>query len=362
MIDTLRLKSPSLSPAAANALRDRAVHRWAMDATTGEELWHITTAELAGSFDHRILFRVEEDNSITIEGSVHKLLLGHNIFGGSADPQACARFLVAGIERIAGVELPSADLWEVHKADWAQCYDLGTFEGVEGYFRAIQGVSYPRRKVSRHGFNSVHVPGRMTTLKLYHKGVEFSVNDRKRLYKLVKKRDLQIRLADLEDLQDWANRLLRSEVSVRRRLVEDFGKWPTVAQVTGEYLQRIHDSEMARLVREGRTEMQTVRTYMEVKARLYAEYSELTARNLLGTWMQLSALGEEETKKGMKRSTFFLHRKQLVDAACSWHSSDIGKVAQIFPVDFRPVSSDPRCLKGEDPKVTKQLDPYRAAI
>lgn len=362
MIDTLRLKSPPLSPAAAAALRDRAVHRMAFDAATGEELWHITTAELEGSFDHRVLFRLESDDSITLEGSVHKLLLGHNIFGGSADMLACSRFLVAGIEKLLGVPLPPADLWEVHKTDWAQVYDLGSFEGVEGYFRALQGVSYPRRKVSRHGFNSIHVPGRMTTLKLYHKGVEFAVNDRKRLWKIVKRRDLRIRGPELDVLQDYANKLLRSEVSIRRRLVEDFGKWPLVSEVTGEYLKRIHDAEMARLVREGKAEMQTVRTYMEVKARLSDLYTARVAAGLVGTWMQLSALGEEETKKGMTRATYFRHRKQLVDAGCSWHSSDIGKVAQIFPADFRPLSSDPRCVNGEDAKVKALLDPFRAAI
>lgn len=362
MIDTLRLQSPPLSPAAAHALRERAVHRMAFDGATGEELWHITTAELEGSFDHRVLFRLESDDSITLEGSVHKLLLGHNIFGGSEDMQACASFLVAGIEKLLGVPLPPSALWRVHKTDWAECYDLGSFEGVEGYFRAIQGVSYPRRTPSKHGFHSIHVPGRMTTLKLYHKGVEFAVNDRKRLWKIVKRRDLRIRGPELDDLQETANRFLRSEVSVRRRLIEDFGEWPLVSQVSGEYLKRIHDAEMARLVREGKAEMETVRTYMEVKARLYAEYSDLTARNLLGTWMQLSALGEKETQKGMKRSTFFLHRKQLIDAGCSWHSADIAQVAQIFPMDFRPLSSDPRCIRGEDPKVTAQLDPYRAAI
>ncbi|MDN8820286.1 hypothetical protein Q0N24_13745, partial [Staphylococcus aureus] len=92
---------------------------------------------------------------------------------------------------------------------------------------------------------------------------------RKRLWKIVKKCDLRIRGPELDELQDLANRYLRSEVSFRRRLVEDFGKWPLVSEVKADYLKRVHDSEMARLVREGGKEMETVRTYMEVKARLY---------------------------------------------------------------------------------------------
>lgn len=357
MLDTLRLKSPAISAEAADALAHVGLHRIAFDASTGDEVYHITTAELEGSHDHRVMFRLEGEGggaSIVLEGSVHKLLLGHNIFGGSDDLQACARFLVAGVSRLLNVELPPSDLWRVHKADVAGAYLFDSFEAVEGYFRALQGVSYPRRKVSRHGFQSIHVPGRMTTLKLYHKGVEFSVHDRKRLKKLLVE-------ADVNSLQDYANRVLRSEVSLRRRLVEDFGEWPLVSQVTPEYLRRVHDAEMARLVREGQAEMRTVRTYMQVKARLYEHYTDRTARVLLGTWMQLSAMGEEETKKGMKRRTFYLHRKQLLEVGCSWHSSDIHQGAQIFPADFVPVLSDARALREEAPEVVKQLDPFRAA-
>ena len=289
-----------------------------------------------------------------VEGSVHKLLLGHNIFGGSDDLQACARFIVSGISTRLGVELPSADLWETHQIDEAGAYLFPGFEAVEGYFRALQGVSYPRRKVSRHAFQSIHVPGRLTTVKLYHKGVEFSAHDRKRLRK-------QMLQADLDWLQNYANGVLRSEVSLRRRLVEDFGHWPLVSEIPEGYAKRVHDSELARLVREGKAEMQTVRTFLEVKARLQEVYTPRNAHLLLGTWMQLSAMGEPETKKGMAPRTFYLHRKQLLEAGCSWHSADIHQGAQLFPMDFVPVSTSPYAISGEHPDVKKQLDPFRAA-
>ena len=351
MIDTLKLVSPPISAAAAEALNASAVHRVAYDAATDRELWHLTTAELEGSYDHRVRFRLV-DNCIRLEGSVHKLLLGHNIYGGSDDFQACARFLVCGVADRLGEVLPQPDLWSVHAVDYAQGYVFDSFDAVEGYFRACQGVSYPRRKVARYAFQSISVPGRTTTLKLYHKGPEFVAHDRKRLKPLVSHEELC-------RLQNLGNCVLRSEVSIRRRLVDDFEVWPLVGQVTGEYLQRVHNSEMARLVREGYKEMQTVRTYMEVKRRLYETYTDRTARVLLGTWMQLSAMGESETKKGMKRATFYLHRKQLLEAACSWHSADIQQGAQIFPADFIPLTTDPRAMRGEAPQVAALLDGFR---
>ncbi len=353
MIDTLKLVSPQLPAETVAALVAVSVQRYMVDNSTGEELWSFTSGELEGSFDHRVRFNIR-DNSIVIEGSVHKLLLGHNIFGGSDDLQACARFIVEGISSRLGVVLPSADFWNVHQIDEAGAYLFPGFDAVEGYFRALQGVSYPRRKVSRHAFQSIHVPGRLTTVKLYHKGVEFSVHDRKRLRK-------QMLRADLDWLQNYANSVLRSEVSLRRRLVEDFGHWPLVSEIPEGYAKRVHDSELARLVREGKAEMETVRTFLGVKGRLHEIYTPRNAHLLLGTWMQLSAMGEAETKKGMSKPTFFRHRKQLLEAGCSWHSSDIHQGAQLFPIDFVPVSSSPYAITGEHENVKKLLDPFRAA-
>lgn len=353
MIDTLKLVSPDLDADTLAAVKAASVVKLAVDNATGEELWSFTSGELLGSHDHRVRFSVRDSRLVT-EGSVHKLLLGHNIFGGSDDLAACARFLVAGIVERLGVPLPAADLWEVHQIDHAEAFLFDSFDAVEGYFRAMQGVSYPRRTVSRHGFNSIHVPGRLTTVKLYHKGVEFNAHDRKRLKRVMLS-------TSLDWLQDYANSVLRSEVSLRRRLAEDFGGWPLVSQIPEGYAKRVHDSELAKLVREGGAEMETVRTFLEVKARLHEIYTPRNAEILLGTWMKLSAMGEEETKKGVVRSTFFLHRKQLLEAGCSWHSGDVVRAAPVFPADFVPVSSSPYALRGEDPTVTKQLDPFRAA-
>jgi II/X family phage/plasmid replication protein len=342
-----------LSPDVVDAVTAASVRRSAVDNANGETLWSFTTGELEGSFDHRVRFKVA-DNRITVEGSVHKLLLGHNIFGGSDDLYACAHFLVAGLSARLCLELPSATTWEVHQIDQANAYLFSTFDAVEGYFRALQGVSYPRRKVSRHAFQSIHVPGRLTTVKLYHKGVEFAVHDRKRLKR-------QMLRQDLEWLQRYADSVLRSEVSLRRRLAEDFGHWPLVSEIPDGYAKRVHDSELARLVREGKADMETVRTFLEVKARLGDVYTPRSAHLLLGTWMQLSAMGEVETRKGMSRPTFFRHRQQLLEAGCSWHSADIHQGAQVFPMDFVPVSSSPYSITGEHDNVRRQLDPFRAA-
>jgi hypothetical protein len=77
--------------------------------------------------------------------------------------------------------------------------------------------------------------------------------------------------------------------------------------------------------------------------------------------MQLSAMGELEMRNSQSRPTFYRHRKMLVDAGISWHSSDIQQVTPVFPIDFIPISSDTRCVRGEHPMMRLALEPYRQA-
>ncbi len=166
-------------------------------------------------------------------------------------------------------------------------------------------------------------------------------------------------------MQQLADSTLRTEVSIKaRKLLSDFGHRPTVAQLTPAYLADLAELEVTRTLREG-NHMRTVRTHEEVKTRLHEVYSHKpeTARNLFGTWLQLAALGENVTKQGMPPRSFYRHRKQLQDAGCAWHGSDIGVVEglRLVPADFTPRPGDLRHLAAEDPLITELLTPYRAA-
>jgi hypothetical protein len=85
------------------------------------------------------------------------------------------------------------------------------------------------------------------------------------------------------------------------------------------------------------------------------------ASSLFATWVQFSALGEDESRKDMKRATFYLHRKQLQDAGVSWHGADVAIVnrTSLIPAGFSPVRADLRRLTSLDPLVVTLLAPYR---
>lgn len=379
MLDTVRLESPPLSAEMAQALDRTGVQRFAVEAESGRELYRLTTAELEGSFDHRISFSlrggtrvpdpetgesvVTGEPTLLVEGSIHKAMAGHNIAGGPLDVLAPCRWLIDEMASRLGVELPDVAGWTVRRVDWAEAFDLGSYENVETWFQRMQGVTYPRRQVSKYGFTGLHAPGRMTTVKAYHKGPEFSTHDYARLQRVLGKTPQR---STVKGLQVFANQVLRTEVSVRRRLVEDFGHWPTVGELDRQnaengYLEAIHDAELSRLLKEGYATMETVRTYQQVAARLQELHTPQQAQALLGTWLQLSLVGESLVKARMSRPTFYRHRRALLLSGCSWHSTDVRLVEPAHLLSFVPLSTDPRCLRSEDPRVTALLDEYRAA-
>lgn len=383
MIDTVRLASSSVSEATIKQVEQFMERRSCVHLGTGELSYEFTSGGLLGSWDSRVSVQVEREEwkhittagmilntrserrvrgctskvacepYLVIEGSIHKAMLGHNIFGGPIDFATSCAWFIDELSQRMGVELPSVASWRVLRADWAEVFDLGSFEAVQEFIGALNSAEFPRRTVIRHGSESLYAPGRTTTIKAYHKGVEFSVHDWKRLKHFLD-------YPDLVTLQEQANCILRLETSIKaKKLADDFkGTKPSVLEVTREYLERVHDREVARLLKEGKSQMETVRTHKEVSRRLHETYSEnpQLANLLFGTWLQLATLGETEVKVNMSPRTYYRQRKQLSDAGVSWQTTDVyvSKHSAI-PVGFSPVRHDPRRLTDEAINVQSML-------
>ncbi len=373
-LDTLKLRSPYLSESVASAIEQRLVLKTAIDRVTDKVLYEITSGTLLGSWDSRVSVQVlrEEHRAhgrtvikvpcrpyLLVEGSVHKAMLGHNLYGGPCDVQAAAAWFVSHIAFRLGCELPSASSWLVRRVDWAEVYEL-EYAAVQLYIHGLNNATFPRRKhekIGRFGDNSLHVPGDTTTVKVYHKGPEFVAHDGKRLKPILSEQELN-------NLCAKADKLLRVEVSIRAsKLDGDYGHPPTVGELTTEYLISLHDGEVARLLKEGSSDMETVRKNREVRDRLFEVYKSRLAGVLFGTWLQLAALGEKATCANLTRPTFYRQLKQLQDAGVAWHGGDVRivEVASILPANFSPVRKDARRLVGEDAKVVELLAPFRRA-
>jgi hypothetical protein len=291
-------------------------------------------------------------------------MLGHNVFGGPESFEAACQWFVEDVAMVIGIELPSASVWKVRRVDWSECYELPDFEAVEEYVWGLNSAEYPRRSVVRYGRESIFAPGRTTSVKAYHKGLEFAKHDSRRLKSL-------LGTDDLAQLQDRANRVLRWEVSVKaRKLDTDHSGKPSVSEVSADYLRELHYREVRRLVREGDDEVETVRKQKDVRDRLLTVYGHRKGGLLLGTWHQLATLGEHETRRAMAvpgsddpYRTFRRHKAYLRHAGVSWVGADVLVVpkASSLPADFSPTKKDPRRRCKEHPDVTARLAPFRAA-
>lgn len=470
MIDTVRLRSPFISAETAALVEQQLTRRTAVQMASGEVLYEVTSGELDGSFDNRIMVRLcrEElaeapglrssakadttpevdprlllhpdpavqaerqrvallrakelvsvsrhrpifrnmpcDPYLVVEGSVHKAMVGHNITGGPQNFQPAACWFVNLVaSELLGVSLPHGSEWLVERVDVTETYNLyqpppgergdlamkgayeRAFDAVSDFIGSLNRVEFPRRKRRCYGLEALQFAGTTTSFSLYHKGPEFAAHDAKKLrLREVSRRkwnakdggwiDLDVdpervgfTAAELEELQTLANGIMRVEIAVKsKKLRADVesgllgvkGEKVRVVQVTDAYLQRVHDTEVARVIREGHKDMTTVRLEKEVSARLFAAYQPQLAGSLYGLWVRLSAHGEKEVRKGMAPRTFYRQRSQLVEVGCSWAGTDIVIKHSNIPVGFSLRRSDPRRDAVEDPRITDLLARWREA-
>ncbi|MBI5658035.1 MAG: replication protein [Nitrosomonadales bacterium] len=374
-IDTVKLKSPPLGEKMVRRIEQNC-KRWQQVDYTGEILYQITKGELLGSWDSRISIRpMREDFIINdtgrpvlracapyiiLECSAAKVFNGHNIYGNPVDFRATCQALIDRIAEILAVPLPKAARWTVRRVDWAENYAL-PFAAIQEFFEGIYTIQFPRRKASKYGDHAVYFPGSTTTVKIYHKGLEFAKHDNyrmKRFFALWHSQQFPSKARECERwvrrkvaaLQRLANNRMRVEVEIHAdKLDADFGHQPRVDEVNDEYLKGLHDREIRRLLREGKSGMDTVRLSKAVSERLSAIYGDTLGNLLHGFWCQLSTHGESECKKRYKQRTFYRNRKQLTDAGVSWHCTDvklIRSVSSVLPIDFTPLRTDPRLCTG----------------
>jgi II/X family phage/plasmid replication protein len=292
-------------------------------AASGTVAWEISTASLETSAQSSISVRIRESPEgprLAVEASVHKLALGHNILGNADGFQGRVRELLATVSEKLEMSLPPVEQWMVRRVDVALVFDLGGPRQVEQFFRGMRGCIYPRRKVNQYGLESIHAPGSVAAIKLYHKGPEFQKHGRE-----YRKR---ITPAAAMFLQEQADRRLRVEVELKARRLAMIpaarvaGRQPLVCEVTDEILERMFEAELDVLMRERLSGLAIVRRQEEVHARLRELFKRPKADSLLGFWTLMTTQGEDAIRSKFPKSTFYRQRKQLVGAGVAWQRTD----------------------------------------
>lgn len=375
MLDTVKVKSPELPGEVLDLVSEHLQTRTCVDNASGEVLTEFTSGMLAGSFDHRTRVEVcrQELKSVPghktrtgrpefflapcshliIEGSVHKAMCGQNISNGPEDVRAAVRWYTARIGAAMGLSLPDGDEWKAMRLDWAECFDLGSFDACAEFLSTLKLSGFPRRKMSSYGGETVSFHGTTTDWKIYHKGPEFAVHDRKRLRKILLQDEMDL-------LQAHADGILRVETGIKlKKLQADFDGDTSVKRLTEGYAAAVYDRETLRVIKESERDMETVRRNRDVRVRLFSMHGDRLGGVLYGTWLSLCACGEEEVRKTLTRRTFYRQRKYLLESGVSWFGSDVQVVDSAIPEGFSLRRSDPRRITGESDIVRRALMPWR---
>ena len=398
-VDTIKLRSPEIDEGTARFLENQCILKQGVELATGEILYEITQGNLEGSWDSRISFKVCREDWIAsrtgkleqvacnpfvlVEASVHKFFYGQNIYGNPDNFQELCRIFVNMLGEMFAGDSYQGDMigshglfteaanWQVRRVDWAEMFRLPQAAQAE-FFRALKNCKFPRRALKEAKYDTaVHFPGKFTTLRIYGKGAEFKKHDFPRIrhsllaYSMREVKDFKKVHANskfdetvypwiqkkLDALQRLANNRLRAEVQINAdKLHYDFkGRYPLVSEINDEYLINIFKDQIFKLLKEGKSDMETVRTYDAVQTRLNINHGKRAANNLFSFWMKLAARGEEVVKQDYSKAQFCKSKKKLIDAGISWNSSDVFIVPQdtALPRDFIPLPSDIRRCTGK---------------
>ncbi|MBK9394259.1 MAG: hypothetical protein IPN40_10360 [Uliginosibacterium sp.] len=252
------------------------------------------------------MWQVQGDGTqyyLAIGGSPASIEHGINVFG-SGDIKHCAAVMVRHARKALAAVLPDAELWQVRRVDVTHNYALPGPREVKQALRALLGADASRARASSMGGDTVgwNVGSDLRKGKAYHKGPQLAA--------LIKKgrceaAPYQVALCD---------KLLRLELTLGsrfwRRFEEKGLRW---ADLTEDELNAYHLDYFGRFF--GSVEVTDMGQLLnQLEAVAVSPGQALAAHR---TWALIKAIGRENAKGSMPRSTWSRHLKLLRDAGLS---------------------------------------------
>ena len=84
---------------------------------------------------------------IEIEGSYHKITMGHNAYDGFYDIQRICKGLINIVENHYNISLPDLENFYLQRIDIAKVFNLCEQKKVIDYINNLKLLSYPKRKI-----------------------------------------------------------------------------------------------------------------------------------------------------------------------------------------------------------------------
>lgn len=308
MIDTLKLLIPIQEIELVEKLEGNLTRFRKEDLKKGETIFefHSSNVEL-GSYRRNVMIKSTRNPlGIFIELSFAKYAKGNNVEMIHAhELPAVAEKLYTELCQHLDYALPPINTWPVYRLDVCYNWLLKNHDDAVYAMDFIQRIDYPRKK--KHTWNtSVMYVGTEYTIKFYLKGDEFLKHDFKEIGNVNEDRAYE--------LQQWAKRILRFEVGLRRTylnqflglkdtFISDISDDAVILDTLNHYLDRVFFYINPTSTSEA-----------EVIDILRRNYSKTKAMNLFvfykGYFFDQKIKGMYEGG-GLDRSTIYRHKKAL---------------------------------------------------
>lgn len=274
--------------------------------------------------------------SLRVEGSVHKAMHIHNVYGGEPEPLKAIQWLIGTVSHLLEVDLPSLEHWQVARLDFAASFDLASLDNVRGWIRAKSLVVYPRREVNFYSDLGLESKGSTTTLRAYAKGPQFHKEGGY---------SKMLQLTDPSrsfDVSRIAQRVLRCEIELKPPKLEQM--ITNAADLTEDMLRSVYEDEWRKFLRPIEEDSRIAHTAYEVASRLQGKYPGAWF-SLYGVWCILAIRGEQWYRQNVGASTWRGQRSKLEAAKVSWESTNVLTIDSPEDVQhFFPSLTEPRRL------------------
>jgi hypothetical protein len=334
MLDTIVMTTEYLTEEQYQAIQAQLQARSGVEPATGEVKYlryvssmpvpttgtvlrlTVDTAKWVKMPGERAPYRVAS-KTFRVEGSIHKAMHGHNVYGGPVDPREAIGWLICQVSCLLEVELPDLEHWFVKRLDVAECFDLGSLDNVRGWIRAKSLVVYPRREVHFWGDMGLSVSGTTTDLRAYAKGPQFHKEGGYQA--LLKCRTPEVAF----EVSRKAESILRCEVEIKGPLLEKQEHKGRADKLTREWLhEEIYDKQWRQFLRPIDSDSRMAHTSIEVCSRLQSHYPDGWF-SLYMVWCLLAIRGEGWYRQQVAASTWRHNRAKLEAASISWESTNV---------------------------------------
>ena len=318
---------------------------------TGEQIFSFTNAYLKGSYDSKISIRPSNElNNIRFSLSLHKLILGHNVYGGSMDLVSQLLYLKKVLKETIDIDIKLEKI-KIKRLDIARIYKLSNYKQVQQFIRSLQNVKMrtTEANIYKNGQTAMWNTG-LWTFRVYDKYSEFEKHDKKRLQK---------QNIDYKMINHIADGIIRIEYQARYKLLKRLYGEPDVnidmsllydeLNKKIEYINKMKGDNVKYLKK--------VYKFNDVKNRIENHVKKTSVGIILNAYFIITEFGEDtyrdmkRTKDGSVSSTFYRHMNILKDLNISLTKNNI-EIKQdpdfkVVPLDFNLKNTDYE-LKNKD--------------